>query len=80
MAEPTAIAIVPKNALEEVRVSLSEFKGSHLVDVRVFADFDGTRGEKKATKKGVALKVASLPELIKALEAARAEAERQGLL
>jgi len=72
MSEPRVIATVPKNGAEEVRVSLSTFKGHALVDVRVFADM-GDEAERRATKKGVALVVAKLPALIAALqEAARA--------
>jgi len=72
MSEPRVIATVPKNGAEEVRVSLSTFKGHALVDVRVFADL-GDEAERRATKKGVALAVAKLPALIAALqEAARA--------
>jgi hypothetical protein len=79
-APTTLVATVAKNAAEEVRVSLSEFKGSRLVDMRIYAEFGATAGEKKATKKGVALKLAKLPALIEALQAAQAEAEKMGLL
>jgi hypothetical protein len=80
MNEPQIIATVEKNTLEEVRVALDEFHGIDLIDIRVFADFTGTHAEKRPTKKGISLKVAKLPELIEALEKARAEAERRGLL
>lgn len=71
MSEATVVAVVRKNSLEEVRVSISEFRGHRLVDVRVFADFDGRGGEPRATKKGVALKVELLPDLIAALQSAQ---------
>jgi len=81
MTEGDHIAIVAKNAREDVRVTLDEFKGTQLVDVRTFADFAAgpveTRGP---TKKGISLSVARLPDLIDALEAARSEAQRRGIL
>lgn len=70
---------VRKNAAEEVRVALSEFRGSPLVDVRIFCDVDG-QAERQPTKKGVALNVRALPDLIEALQRARNEAERRGLI
>ena len=76
----TLVATVAKNAAEEVRVSLSEFKGSQLIDLRIYAEFGAAVGEKQATRKGIALKLAKLPELIEALQAARIKAERMGLL
>lgn len=81
METPPPCAVIPKNSREEVRVCLDEFGGRQLVDVRVYADFNAgpveTRGP---TKKGVALAVERLPDLIKGLEAAKAEAIRRGLL
>ena len=76
MSEATVVAIIRKNSLEEVRVSISEFRGHKLVDVRVFADFDGSGGEPRPTKKGVALKVELLPDLIAALRAAQEASSR----
>lgn len=73
------IATVRKNAAEEVRISLSEFHGTPLVDLRVFADFKG-EGERQATRKGVSLKVERLPDLIEALDRALEEARRRGLV
>ena len=70
--DPSIIATISKNSQEEIRVSLSEFKGHRLVDVRTYADFDG-QGERRATKKGISLKLEKLPDLIQALEAAAAQ-------
>lgn len=66
----------------DVRVALDEFHGVDLIDVRVWADFKaGPAGVVRApTKKGVALNVRSLPELIQALQKAQEEAQRRGLL
>jgi len=72
------IGAVPKNAAEEVRIALSEFRGASLIDLRIFADLGD--GERRPTKKGLALRIDRLPELIAALERARTEAERRGLI
>lgn len=81
MGAPHPCAVIPKNSREEVRVSLDEFGGHQLVDVRVYADFNtGPVETRGPTKKGVALAVERLPDLIAALEAARTEAIARGLL
>jgi hypothetical protein len=55
-----------KNATEEVRVSLTEFKGHKLIDVRIYYEpEDG--GERRPTKKGITVDVSLYPELKKAL-------------
>lgn len=71
--------LIEKNAKEHVRVSLAEFKGHELIDVRVFA---GSRitGDIVATKSGICLRVQKLPELIAALQVAEAEARARGWL
>lgn len=73
------VATVPKNGAEEVRVSLSSYLGHACLDVRTFADA-GDRDERQATRKGVTLKLSRLNELIAALQRAREEAVRLGLL
>lgn len=71
------IAAIRKNAREELQVSLTEFKGHDLIDVRVYAD----TGEKLvATRKGVAASVECLPAIVEALQRAVAEARAAGLL
>ena len=74
-----AIATIVKNQREEVRVSLDEFKGHRLVDIRVFTD-PYTGDERVATKKGISLAVGKLPALIAALRDAEREARAAGLL
>jgi hypothetical protein len=73
------IGTVPKNGCEEVRVSLSHCAGHALVDVRCFAEF-GDAPERRATRKGICLKISRLPDLINALVSAEAEARARGLL
>lgn len=76
-----AIAVIEKNSQEDERVSLDEYSGHQLIDVRTYADFKTGNVETRGpTKKGVSLNVAKLPDLIDALTAARDEAQRRGLL
>ena len=73
------IATIRKNATEEIRVSLSEWEGHDLVNIRVWSDpYEGD--ERRPTKKGIACKVALLPDIIAALQEAVVEAEAAGLL
>lgn len=76
-ALPITVASVGKNAREEIRVVLDEFKGSQLVDMRAFASFSAANVP-MPTKKGLSIRAEILPELIHALEKARDEAERLG--
>ncbi len=73
------IATVEKNRSEDVRIALTEYMGADLVDLRIWAAYDGA-GERKATRKGVSLRIGQLPALLRALEAAQEAAERRGLL
>ena len=77
--ETVLIGTVPKNGAEEVRVALTSYRGTAIVDVRTFSEF-GDSIERRPTKKGVALQVGRLPALIEKLLIADAEAERMGLI
>jgi len=59
------IAQFEKNATEVVRVSLTEYRGRKLVDVRVYYADD--EGQYRPTRKGVSLNVEVYPELKRAL-------------
>jgi len=62
-----------KNSLEKVKVHLQEWKGEKYIDVRVWILPDaGEEGAEIATKKGLTLHCELIPDLIKALEKARA--------
>jgi hypothetical protein len=54
-----------KNATEEVRVALTEFKGYNLIDLRVYYVLPG--GEPVPTKKGITMSVELYPELKEAI-------------
>jgi Transcriptional Coactivator p15 (PC4) len=55
------VARIGKNPTEEVRVSLTSYRGHDLVDIRVF--FQDEQGEWRPTKRGVSLSVDSFAEL-----------------
>ena len=54
-----------KNATEVVRVSLTEYRGRKLVDVRVY--YSDAEGQYRPTKKGVALSVDVYPDFKRAM-------------
>lgn len=80
MSAPYIVKMFTKNRLEDLVVALTEFKGHHLCDIRIYADSSGFDGEKFATKKGICIQVGLISKLVEALEDARAEARRRGLL
>ena len=74
------VAVIRKNKSEDIRVSLSEWEGHNLVNVRIWAEHEGATEARLPTKKGIVLQISRLPELITALEIARDEATAAGLL
>ena len=54
-----------KNATEVVRVSLTEYRGRKLVDVRVY--YSDSEGQYHPTKKGVSLSVDVYPDFKRAM-------------
>lgn len=75
------IGTVQKNAREEIRISLTEFKGSQFADVRVYSGFVGTADDVRGpTKAGIAISFNHLPDLVKLLQAAEAKAREMGLI
>ena len=60
------IASFEKNSFEEVRVSLTEFKGKELIDLRIY--YQPEEGEEmRPTKKGITISTEKFPELKKAI-------------
>jgi hypothetical protein len=80
LPEPVEIAKFWKNRQrnESLHVSLSEYEGHALINVRIYST--GTDGIDRPTPKGVAMGIRKLPELARALIKAEAEARRLGLL
>ena len=66
----TDIACIQKNAREELRVSLENFRGHDIANLRVWYCADD--GEMRPGKQGVALRRDLLPDLIEALKQADA--------
>ena len=80
MLSQGALATIRKNALEEIRVGLSEFNGHDLLNIRIWTDPRNGGSERIPTKAGIACRVALLPEIIAALQQAEGEARARGLL
>ena len=66
MSQTQTLHSFPKNALEEVRASLTEYKGKQYIDLRVFYKADND--EMRPTKKGLTLSPELLPELEQAIQ------------
>jgi hypothetical protein len=75
-----SVTVIRKNALEEIRVGLSEYNGHDLINIRVWADPRNGGTERIPTKAGIACNVRLLPDLIEALREAEAQARAGGLL
>ena len=76
--EEIVVGSFPKNNREEVRVSLSKFKGYDLVGVRQW--FRNENDEPRPSKSGITIRVDLLPELLDLIEKARDIALEKGLL
>jgi len=74
------IAVIRKNAMEEIRVELTEFNGYDLIHLRVWTEPRAGGSERIPTKAGIACRVTLLPDLIAALQQAEAAARAAGLL
>ncbi len=73
------IAKLPKNARETIFLSLSEFKGRRLVDIRVHVP-GNEEDEWVPTRKGVSLAVGLYPQFKQALAELEEALVDQGLL
>lgn len=71
------VAELKKNSREVLKVSLSEYLGFPLADVRTYAPVPGS-GVLAPTKKGISVRVDMLPDLIAALQQAEAKARDMG--
>jgi len=67
------IAEITKNARETLRVSIDDYHGHRLVNLRVWYATDD--GEMRPGKAGLALRPELLPELLNALQSAREAAK-----
>ena len=76
--EEIVVGSFPKNNREEVRVSLSKFKGYDLVGVRQW--FRNENDEPRPSKSGITIRVDLLPELLDLIQQARDIAVEKGIL
>jgi len=72
------VAEWPLNARETVRVSIEQYKGALLFNVRKW--FDAGNGELRPGKHGIAFGVKHLPKLAEAVNGALALARSRGLI
>jgi hypothetical protein len=77
MPDALHVGTIRKNSDDELRISLDEFKGHRLLDLRIFSAFTAAKVP-MPTKKGVAIAVEKIPALIAALQAAEAKANELG--
>lgn len=75
----TMVAQIQKNALDEIRIAFSEYKGHKYLDIRVHTVFDGDP-EPRPTKKGITIKPEQIGELLEALQEAERQARAAGLI
>jgi len=64
--DPQVVYSFPKNPLEEVRASITVFKGKQYVDLRIY--YKGDDGEFRPSKKGLTLSLDLFSELEQAVE------------
>jgi Transcriptional Coactivator p15 (PC4) len=76
--DEVVIGSFPKNKREQVRVTLSKYKGYDLVGLRVW--FKSDDGSYQPGKSGFSIRTPLLPELMRLLDRAHAEAAKRGLL
>lgn len=76
--EDVVVGSIPKNNREDIRVTLSNFKGHDLVGARIW--FKTKDGDARPTAKGITVNVKVLPELIGLLEDAERKAIELGVL
>jgi hypothetical protein len=67
--EPQVVYTFPKNPLEEVRASITVYRGKQYVDLRIF--YKGDDGEYHPSKKGLTISLDLFSELDKAVEKLR---------
>lgn len=70
---------IEKNAREDVRLGISEYKGKMYLQLRVWYP-DSHTGEMRPSHEGFTLQPSKLPELITALQQLEAQARHEGIL
>lgn len=68
------IGTIPKNTLEQIRVGIEEYKGYHLLDIRVY--FIADDDEPRPTKKGISINLELFDEFYDLVKKAAKEIAR----
>ncbi|MBW1974446.1 MAG: transcriptional coactivator p15/PC4 family protein [Deltaproteobacteria bacterium] len=74
--EPKVVYSFQKNALEEVRASVTTFKGKNYLDIRVYYKADD--GEFKPSRKGITLATSLIDDLEEAVKKLREALDEAG--
>ena len=69
------IAVIGKSATQELRISLDDFRGMKLLNIRTWYT---ANGKKIPGRQGIAIQIRRLPELRDALLEAEARARKEG--
>jgi hypothetical protein len=67
--EPRVVYSWPKNSRDEIRATLSMFKGYALADIRVWTVDDRNDERVHPTNKGISVRVGDLGKLLEAVQA-----------
>ena len=78
MTNDTIIASIPKNSRETLRITLGQYEGYDLLNLRVWFR-QNADDEERPSRAGFAVRVHLIPQLIEALKDAEADALRRGL-
>lgn len=70
---PRTLLVLPKSEREEIRVSVTEYKGETRIDIRTWYESRG--GECKPGRAGLSIAPEQLPAIIKALAVATAKTQ-----
>ncbi len=70
MSNEQVISEFRKNAKEEIRVTLSNYRGNDVIDLRVYCYPNNPDDDLWPTKKGITMTTKLIPELKKAIDRA----------
>ncbi len=73
------ISIIERGKTADIRVRLMNWHGRDYCDIRTFVSADAT-GEREPTRKGIAIPIKLLDDVIEALHEAQQQAKASGLL
>jgi Transcriptional Coactivator p15 (PC4) len=78
MAKDKTVHVFTKGPFEEVRATISDYKGRRLAAIRIYANYDAdNEDEYRPTAKGISLKLKDVVSLKKAVDALFDEATKE---